>query len=94
MATDDDVSKDLHLINHRLKMLEEERLPHRVAIMEPVVKRVEEQLTDISTQMRDGLSEVRDAINAQRSLQKGMVFAVAAVVGVIQLLPFIKGLLT
>jgi signal transduction histidine kinase len=94
MDTDEELRMNLNLINHRLKMLEEERLPHRVAIMEPVVKRVEEQLDDISEQMRKGLNEVRDAINDQRSLQKGMVFAVAAVVGIIQLLPFIKGLLT
>lgn len=81
------------LINHRLKMLEDERLPHRVSSMEPIVKRVEEQLDDISIQLRDGLNEVRDAINAQRSLQKGMLFAVAAVVGLIQLLPLIRDML-
>jgi len=94
MAEHDDVKMDLHLINHRLKTLEEERLPHRVAIMEPVVKRVEEKMDDLADQMNKGLSEVRDAINGQRSLQKGMVVAVAAVVGLIQLLPLIKEFLT
>lgn len=91
---DTDLERELYLINHRLKTLEDERLPHRLAILEPVVKRVEEKMDDISEQMTTGLREVRDAINEQKSLQKGMVFAVAAVVGVIQLIPFIKGLLT
>lgn len=87
------MESQINLINHRLKMLEDERLPHRVSSMEPIVKRVEEQLDDISVQLRDGLNDVRDAINAQRSLQKGMLFAVAAVVGLIQLLPLIRDIL-
>lgn len=79
----DELKMEQHLVKHRLSTLEAERLPRLEAKMDDLVDRV-----DI------GLREVRDAINGQRHLQKGVVLAVAAVVGAIQLIPYLKGLLT
>lgn|SRR5699024_5666059 len=90
----EELKMDQHLIKHRLATLEAEQLPRRVASMEPVVARLEEKMDDLADRVDKGLSEVRDAINGQRHLQKGMILAVAAVVGFIQLLPYLKGLLT
>lgn len=86
--------RELHLTKHRLTVLEQEQLPRRVASLEPVVKRLENKLDDISVQLTDGLEEVKDAIAAQKGMQRGIVVTVAAVVGAIQLLPYLKGLLT
>lgn len=82
--------RELHLTKHRLTVLEQEQLPRRVASLEPVVKRLEHKLDDISVQLSDGLEEVKDAIAAQKGMQKGIVFTVAAVVGAIQLIPYLK----
>lgn len=90
----EELKMEQHLVKHRLSQLEAEQLPRRVASMEPVVARLEEKMDDLADRVDKGLSEVRDAINGQRHLQKGMVLAVAAVVGVIQLLPYLKGLVT
>lgn len=84
---------DSHLIQHRLRTLEEEQLPRRVASMEPVVARLELKMDDLAERVDKGLSEVRDAINGQKHMQKGMVFVIVATVGLIQLLPYLKGLL-
>lgn len=84
---------DSHLIQHRLHTLEEEQLPRRVASMEPVVARLELKMDDLAQSVDNGLREVRDAINGQKHMQKGMMLAVVATVGLIQLLPYIKGLL-
>ena len=92
--TVEELKMDQHLVKHRLATLEAEQLPRRVASMEPIVARMEEKMDDLAEQIDSGLSEVRDAINGQRHLQKGMVLAVAAVVGLIQLLPYLKGLIS
>jgi len=84
---------DSHLIQHRLRTLEEEQLPRRVASMEPVVARLELKMDDLAQSVDNGLREVRDAINGQKHMQKGMMLAVVATVGLIQLLPYLKGLL-
>ncbi len=86
--------KELHLTKHRLSVLEQEQLPRRVASLEPVVKRLESKLDDIGIQLTDGLEEVKDAIAAQKGMQRGVVLTVAGVVGFIQLIPFLKDLLT
>jgi len=84
---------DNHLMNHRLKSLEDERLPSRVASMEPIVARLELKMDDLAARVDHGLMEVRDAINGQKHMQKGMALAVVATVGLIQLLPYLKGLI-
>lgn len=86
--------RELHLTKHRLTVLEQEQLPRRVASLEPVVKRLEHKLDDISVQLSDGLEEVKEAIASQKAMQKGIVFTVAGVVGFIQMIPFFKDLLT
>jgi hypothetical protein len=88
------LEKEAHLSNHRLTTLEREELPRRVASIEPVVNRLEEKMDEISDHLETGLQGVKTAIVEQRSLQKGVVWAVAVVVGIIQLLPFIKSILT
>ena len=85
--------KELHLTKHRLTTLEQEQLPRRVASMEPVVQRLEHKLDAIGTQIEEGLESLRAEIIAQKALQKGVVLAVAAVVGLIQLVPYLKGLM-
>ena len=84
---------DNHLVNHRLKSLEDEQLPRRVASMEPVVARLELKMDDLADRVEKGLGEVKDAINGQKHMQRGMILAVAATVGFIQLLPYLTGLL-
>lgn len=88
------LEKEMHLSNHRLSVLEREELPRRVASIEPVVSRLEEKMDEISDHLETGLEGVKTAIVEQRSLQRGVVWAVAVVVGIIQLLPFIKSILT
>lgn len=88
------LEKEVHLSNHRLTVLEREELPRRVATIEPVVNRLEEKMDEISEHLESGLQGVKTAIVEQRSLQKGVVWAVAVVVGIIQLLPFLKSILT
>lgn len=88
------LEKEIHLTKHRLSVLEDEQLPRRVASMEPVVRRLEHKLDDISRQLGDGLEEVKEAIASQKAMQKGVVFTVAGVVGFIQLIPFFKDILT
>lgn len=89
----EEVKRDVHLINHRLNSIEQEQLPRRVAALEPIVQRMEHKLDDVGQQLELGLAEVKEAINSQRALQKGVVVAIAAIVGLIQLIPFIKSIL-
>lgn len=87
--------KMLHRITeHRLTQIEKEQLPQRVANIEPMVKRIELNLDDLNKQVTLGLREVRDAVNAQKSMHRGVVLAVAVIVGFVQLLPLLKGILT
>lgn len=90
----EELKMEQHLVKHRIATLEAEQLPRRVASMEPVVSRLEQKMDDLAESVDNGLREVRDAINGQRHLQKGMVLAVAAVVGTIQLIPYLKGLVS
>lgn len=93
MDTDEEVLRNLHLINHRLKVLEEERLPYRVASMEPTVKRMEQKIDELGERFEKGLCEVRDSINDQRSLVKGAIWAAAVIAAATQLIPIMKTLL-
>lgn len=88
------LEQEVRLNGHRLTVIEREELPRRVASIEPVVNRLEEKMDEMSEHLEKGLQEVKTAIVEQRSLQKGVVWAVAVIVGVIQLLPFFKDLLT
>lgn len=89
----EEVERDAHLTKHRLSTLEQEQLPRRVAALEPVVQRMEHKLDDVAERLEKGLDDVKEAINSQRALQKGVVVAVAAVVGLIQLIPVLKSIL-
>lgn len=85
--------KELHLTKHRLAVLESEQLPRRVASIEPVVQRLEAKMDGLDEQVRSGFESVREELSSQRSMLKGAAFAVAAIVGLIQLLPYLKELL-
>jgi len=89
----EEVEKELHLTKHRLNVLEQEQLPRRVASLEPIVQRMEYKIDVLAKQVELGLKEVKDAVLSQKALQKGVVAAVIAVVGLVQLLPFLKELL-
>lgn len=89
----EETERDLHLAKHRLTMLEQEQLPRRVASMEPVVQRLEEKVDDLHDQVEVGFREVKDSIIAQKALQKAAVTIIAAIVGFVQLLPYLEKLL-
>jgi hypothetical protein len=54
---------------------------------------MEHKIDVLAKQVEIGLKEVKDAVLSQKALQKGVVAAVIAVVGLVQLLPFLKELL-
>lgn len=85
--------REVHLVKHRIQALENEKLPQRVANLEPIVRRIEESTTSIEDKLDSGLSSIREELAGQRALQKGIVLAVAAVVGLIQLIPTLRSLL-
>lgn len=89
----EEAEKELHLTKHRLMVLEQEQLPRRVASMEPIVKRLESKMDELHDQVEVGFREVKESIAAQKALQKGVVITVVALTGLIQLLPYLKGLL-
>lgn len=93
LSRTEQLEKEVHLLKHRMQVLEEEQLPRRVASMEPVVRRVEHKLDDLSEHVTTGLDEVRAAIMSQRAMIRGALIAIGAIVGFIQLLPIIKELL-
>ena len=93
LSRTEQLEKEVHLLKHRMQVLEEEQLPRRVASMEPVVRRVEHKLDDLSEHVTTGLDEVRAAIMSQRAMTRGALIAIGAIVGFIQLLPIIKELL-
>lgn len=94
LSRTEQLEKEVHLLKHRMQVLEEEQLPRRVASMEPVVRRVEHKLDELSEHVTTGLDEVRAAIMSQRAMIRGSVITIGAIVGFIQLLPIIKELLS
>lgn len=89
----EEVERDAHLTKHRLTALEQEQLPRRVAALEPVVQRMEHKLDEGFERLEKGIDQARADISSQRALQKGVVVAVAAIVGLIQLIPVLKSIL-
>lgn len=84
---------DLRLYGHRLSALEREELPRRMAQVEPVVRRIDEKVDLIGGKLDAGLAEVRAALLAQKSMQRGIVWTVGIVVGAIQFLFMLKDFL-
>lgn len=89
----DEVVKDLHLTKHRITVLEQEQLPRRVASMEPVVQRLENKVDNLHDQVEKGFREVRESMVSQKAIQKGAATIIIVVVGAIQLIPVIQGLM-
>lgn len=88
------LEKEVHLLKHRITVLEEEQLPRRVASLEPVVRRMEHKLDDISVLVTEGLEKVNQAITSQKAMMKGVAATIVTIVGIVQLLPFFRELLT
>lgn len=86
----ENIHSDTRLAAHRLASLEKEDLPKRVAQIEPVVSRVEDKVDELVTKM----DSMGTSIGEVKSAQKGMIWVVGAIVGLIQLVPVVKDLLT
>ena len=84
------IHSDTRLAAHRLASLEKEDLPKRVAQIEPVVSRVEDKVDELVSK----LDNMGTSIGEVKSAQKGMIWVVGAIVGLIQLVPVVKDLLT
>ncbi len=73
-----------------VKPIEKEDLPKRVAQIEPVVSRVEDKVDELVAKV----DSMGTSIGEVKSAQKGMIWVVGAIVGLIQLVPVVKDLLT
>jgi|SRR5690606_26894074 len=84
------IHSDTRLAAHRLAAIEKEDLPKRVAQIEPVVSRVEDKVDELVAKV----DSMGTSIGEVKSAQKGMIWVVGAIVGLIQLVPVVKDLLT
>lgn len=84
------LEKEVHLLKHRINVLEEEQLPRRVATMEPVVRRMEHKLDDITELVTEGLEKVNKTLVAQKAVMAGVTATIVVLVGIVQLWPILK----
>jgi hypothetical protein len=85
--------RDITLANHRLNVLEQEQLPRRVASLEPVVQRLENKMDSLGDTVTEGFEEVKAALLTQKTMQKTVAAVVIFLVGLVQFLPYLKGLM-
>lgn len=71
----DDLIKEMHLMNHRMSRLEEERLPNRVAQLEANMEGMEKAVDRIDNRLQSGISEIKLEIASQKALVKGVSIA-------------------
>lgn len=86
--------KELHTLRYRADQNEGQRLPDRVASLEPAlaqmrrdVSKIEGNVEEIKDEIETGVNGLKDEMASMKGTLKGFLFAISAAVAVIQLIP-------
>lgn len=86
--------KEIHTLKHRIDVLEEERLSHRVTNLESISAQVQKDVAKIESRIDEMVScvqELHEGVTSMRAHVKGFVLILGALLTILQILPYLKG---